>query len=253
MLRFLKGSRFGQGVLRFFRLWVWVWIFLWMGILGLFLLLLVLNLWVCLGLCRLLFGLGACLVWWWLVWFVLFCGGRVGFLALLCFRRVCLLVAFWFSPSFIGYAYMRKAYKSFQRILLWHIRLTNIRWKQMHKNKQPKLRPHETQLILKILKTLKKNSKNTLAIYRELHQNTGFKNHHSFYRQLHFCLNNRLIELESVEKKWGIPTKKYRLTQQGQEMLNLLNSTLQPSGFQVWHQLFFSDFHLKRRQYCFCW
>jgi DNA-binding PadR family transcriptional regulator len=99
----------------------------------------------------------------------------------------------------------------------------------MYSKKQPKLRPHETQQILKILKTLKKNSKNTLAIYRELHQNTGFRNHHSFYRQLHFCLDNRLIELESIEKRWGIPTKKYRLTPQGQEMLTVLAATLQPS------------------------
>jgi DNA-binding PadR family transcriptional regulator len=101
----------------------------------------------------------------------------------------------------------------------------------MHTNKQPKLRPHETQQILKILKTLKKTPKNTLAIYRELHQSTGFRNHHSFYRQLHFCLNNHLIELESIEKRWGIPTKKYRLTTQGQEMLCILSSTLQSSGF----------------------
>jgi DNA-binding PadR family transcriptional regulator len=97
----------------------------------------------------------------------------------------------------------------------------------MPTTKQPRLRPHETQQIYKILKTLKRTPKNTLAIYRELQQSTGFRNHHSFYRQLRFCLNNHLIELESIEKRWGIPTKKYRLTPQGQEMLNILNNTLQ--------------------------
>ncbi|MEM2102348.1 MAG: hypothetical protein QXM22_02400 [Candidatus Bathyarchaeia archaeon] len=101
----------------------------------------------------------------------------------------------------------------------------------MHRNKHSKLRPHETQLVFKILKTLRKTPKNTLAIYRELHQNTGFRNHHSFYRQLRFCINNHLIELESIEKRWGIPTKKYRLTQHGQEMLRILNNTLQPQTF----------------------
>ncbi|MGQ9565588.1 MAG: hypothetical protein ACUVT5_03465 [Candidatus Bathyarchaeales archaeon] len=97
----------------------------------------------------------------------------------------------------------------------------------MNTNKRPKLRPHETQLVFKILRTLRKTPKNTLAIYRELHQNTGFRNHHSFYRQLRFCINNHLIELESIEKRWGIPTKKYRLTQHGQEMLRLLTNSLQ--------------------------
>jgi DNA-binding PadR family transcriptional regulator len=100
----------------------------------------------------------------------------------------------------------------------------------MFQTKQLKFRPHETQQIHKILKTLKKTPKNTLAMYRELNQNTGFRNHHSFYRQLRFCLNNHLIELESIEKRWGIPTKKYRLTPQGQDMLNLLNNTLQTSN-----------------------
>jgi DNA-binding PadR family transcriptional regulator len=84
-----------------------------------------------------------------------------------------------------------------------------------------KLRPHQLTLLLKILKTLSKEPKNTLTIYREIYQNTGFRNHHSFYRQLNFCLENNLIELAKVSKKWGIPTKTYRITKKGENLLQL--------------------------------
>lgn len=85
------------------------------------------------------------------------------------------------------------------------------------------LRPHEATLIVKILKVLAYGSKSTMAIYRQLNSNSGFKNHHSFYRQLDFCLKHRLIELEGIKKKWGIPTKTYRLTESGQQILQILN------------------------------
>ena len=72
-----------------------------------------------------------------------------------------------------------------------------------------------------MLKTLTDGSKNTLAIYRELKNETGFKNHHSFYRQFRFCLRHHLIELRKVKKKWGIPTKMYHLTEKGEDFLEL--------------------------------
>lgn len=88
---------------------------------------------------------------------------------------------------------------------------------------QSSLRPHEVILILKILQALSKGSKNTMAIYRDLKNDHGFRNHHSFYRQLNFSLKHHLIELAKVEKKWGIPTKTYRITEKGKNLLELLD------------------------------
>jgi DNA-binding PadR family transcriptional regulator len=87
---------------------------------------------------------------------------------------------------------------------------------------QNTLRPHEVTLILKILQTLSKGSKNTMAIYRLLKNNCGLRNLHSFYRQLNFSLKHHLIELAQIEKKWGIPTKTYRITEKGKNLLQLL-------------------------------
>jgi len=66
-----------------------------------------------------------------------------------------------------------------------------------------------------------------MAIYRQLNSNSGFRNHHSFYRQLNFCLKHGLIELEGVEKKWGIPTKTYRLTESGQQLLQVFKEKVE--------------------------
>ena len=88
-----------------------------------------------------------------------------------------------------------------------------------------RLRPHEATLLVKILKVLAYESKSTMAIYRQLRNNIGFRNHHSFYRQLNFSIKHRLIELAKVEKKWGIPTKTYRLTEKGKNLLQLLGET----------------------------
>jgi DNA-binding PadR family transcriptional regulator len=87
---------------------------------------------------------------------------------------------------------------------------------------QGSLRPHEVTLILKILQALSRGSKNTMAIYRDLKNDRGFRNHHSFYRQLRFSLKHHLIELAKVKKKWGIPTKTYRITEKGKNLLQLL-------------------------------
>lgn len=84
------------------------------------------------------------------------------------------------------------------------------------------LRPHEVTLILKFLQTLSKNSRHTMAIYRDLKDHSGFRNLHCFYRQLNFSLKHHLIELTKVEKKWGIPTKTYRITEKGKNLLQLL-------------------------------
>jgi len=83
------------------------------------------------------------------------------------------------------------------------------------------------------LKTVAKDPKNTLAIYRELRDNVGFKNHHGFYRQLRFCTQLGLVELGGVSKKWGIPTKTYRLTEKGKNFLQLLGNESQkePKNF----------------------
>jgi len=85
--------------------------------------------------------------------------------------------------------------------------------------------PHEAIQVIKILKTLAEGSKNTMAIYRELKSDAGFRNHHSFYRQFHFCLRHHLVELRKVKKKWGIPTKIYHLTEEGETLLRLFKET----------------------------
>ncbi len=84
-------------------------------------------------------------------------------------------------------------------------------------------RPHELTQTLQVLKTLAKEPKNTMAIYRQLRSNAGFRNHHAFYRQLNLCLDYGLIELSDIQKKWGIPTKIYSLTEKGKDLLRLLN------------------------------
>ncbi|MEM2917438.1 MAG: hypothetical protein QXN63_03680, partial [Candidatus Bathyarchaeia archaeon] len=66
------------------------------------------------------------------------------------------------------------------------IRIGDIRLKLQKTQQNPRLRPHEVALTLQILQTLSKQPKNTLAIYRALSNNRGFRNHHSFYRQLRF-------------------------------------------------------------------
>jgi len=98
--------------------------------------------------------------------------------------------------------------------------------KHLRDRMQRSLRPHDVTLILKMLRTLANSSKNTMAIYRELKRDAGFRNHHSFYRQLNFCLKHRLIELADVNKKWGIPTKIYRLTEKGKSLLSLFENKM---------------------------
>lgn len=91
---------------------------------------------------------------------------------------------------------------------------------------RPSSRPHELTQVLKILKTLAKGPKNTLAMYRELRNEAGFKNHHGFYRQLRQCLEYDLIGLQKVNKKWGIPTKIYHLTEKGKRFLLLFSEKI---------------------------
>jgi len=87
-------------------------------------------------------------------------------------------------------------------------------------------KPHELTQVVKLLKTLAKGPKNTLAIYRALRNETGFKNHHAFYRQLKLCIKHNLIQLAETNKKWGFPTKIYCLTEKGKEFLHLFNEKI---------------------------
>jgi len=90
----------------------------------------------------------------------------------------------------------------------------------------PLARPHEVIQVLKLLKTLDRRPKNTLAMYRELRNEVGFRNHCGFYRQLRLCLKYGLIELSNMDKKWGIPTKTYCLTEKGKDFLRLFNEKI---------------------------
>lgn len=91
---------------------------------------------------------------------------------------------------------------------------------QMEKTLRKALRPHEFNSVLKLLKVLQTKQKtNTLTLYRALKYEEGFKNLHSFYRQLRFCLQHRLIELVEVKNYVGIPTKIYALTEKGKQLI----------------------------------
>ncbi|MEM2975841.1 MAG: helix-turn-helix transcriptional regulator [Candidatus Bathyarchaeia archaeon] len=93
---------------------------------------------------------------------------------------------------------------------------------QLSGNLEKSLRRHELENVIRLLRSLASGPRNTLKLYRELCTETGFRNHHSFYRQLRFCLQHRLIELAEVKQKWGIPTKTYRLTEKGRKLLEAL-------------------------------
>ena len=84
-------------------------------------------------------------------------------------------------------------------------------------------RPHELTQILQLLKTLAREPKHTMAIYRQLRKEIDLRDTHVFYRQLNLCLNYGLIELSDIKKKWGIPTKTYTLTEKGKDLLRLMN------------------------------
>jgi len=89
-------------------------------------------------------------------------------------------------------------------------------------------RPHEVNQVLKLLKILVRGPKSTLAVYRELRKESGFRNHHAFYRQLRLCLKYGLIELSDIKRKWGIPTKTYSLTDKGKNLLLLFKNETEP-------------------------
>ncbi len=85
-------------------------------------------------------------------------------------------------------------------------------------------RPHELVQTLKLLRTLTKGPRHTMAMYRQLKNNVGFRNYHAFYRQLNLCLKYALIKLLNVHKRSGIPTKTYHLTEKGKELLRMFDS-----------------------------
>jgi len=85
-------------------------------------------------------------------------------------------------------------------------------------------RPHGLIQTLKLLRTLTKGPRHTMAMYRQLKNDAGFRNYYAFYRQLNHCLKYALIELLKVHKRWGIPTKTYHLTERGKELLRMFDS-----------------------------
>lgn len=70
--------------------------------------------------------------------------------------------------------------------------------------------------ILTILKVLEEEPQSTLKIFRQLKKSSDFG---SFYRLLEFCLRHKMIYLFKTEKKYGIPTKFYAITDKGKKIL----------------------------------
>lgn len=43
------------------------------------------------------------------------------------------------------------------------------------------------------------------------------------YRHLRVCVDLKFVEIIKVDKKWGIPTKTYGLTEKGEEFLEIFD------------------------------
>ena len=60
-----------------------------------------------------------------------------------------------------------------------------------------------------------------MKLHKELKKHEGFRALNSMYRHLRVCMKLKLVEITKVNKKWGLPTKTYRLTDKGEEFLKI--------------------------------
>lgn len=75
--------------------------------------------------------------------------------------------------------------------------------------------------VLRFLDVFRKKARNIYQIY---HSNLRFDSK-KIYRYLRYCLNANLIEIDHIEEDKFLPAKYYRLTDKGQALLNLFNSS----------------------------
>jgi len=43
------------------------------------------------------------------------------------------------------------------------------------------------------------------------------------YRHLRVCTNLKFVEIKKINKKWGLPTKTYGLTEKGEDFLEIFD------------------------------
>ena len=71
----------------------------------------------------------------------------------------------------------------------------------------------------KFLNMFKKTPKNVYQLYHSsLHFDTK-----KIYRYLRYCIKTELLEIDHIEEDKFLPSKYYRLTQKGRELIAILN------------------------------
>ena len=67
----------------------------------------------------------------------------------------------------------------------------------------------------------RKNARNVYQLYHSsLHFDTK-----KIYRYLRYCMKVNLLEIDHIEENKFLPAKYYRLTNKGQALINLFNTT----------------------------
>ena len=72
---------------------------------------------------------------------------------------------------------------------------------------------------IKFLNMFRKTPKNVYQLYHsKLHFDTK-----KIYRYLRYCLKVELVEVDHIEENRFLPSKYYRLTQKGRDLIDLFN------------------------------
>lgn len=82
---------------------------------------------------------------------------------------------------------------------------------------------HDLLKVYTLLNQLRNEPKNLMKLHKELKKHKGFRAFHSMYKHLRVCANLKFVEITKVNKKWGLPTKTYRLTEKGEEFLEIFD------------------------------
>jgi len=82
---------------------------------------------------------------------------------------------------------------------------------------------HDCLKICTLLNQLRDEPKNLMKLHKELKKHKGFRALHSMYRHLRVCTNLKFVEIKKINKKWGIPTKTYGLTEKGEDFLEIFD------------------------------
>ena len=82
-------------------------------------------------------------------------------------------------------------------------------------------RKHNMLKVRVLLNTLQKEPKNLMRLHKELKEHEGFRDYHSVQRHLRICIDLGFVEVAKINKKWGLPTKIFQLTDKGKEFLRI--------------------------------